>query len=542
MARGFLMGLVWGTVVSGVGVGALSVLTGPGPDAANDAEPPQAVVEDPAPAAEALGADPDVPARVDAAADTVVAEDAPDQPPAAPQPDPNRAEDEAALARAAEADPDAPGRRPPPEAAVDLPVLQTDPLAAPETPVVIGADTTPLAPPDVGAPPDTVLTAPPVRDEAAAGRGIDVTTDGPVLPAGQAAAPGLVDPEAGRDTALAPLQPPAPPLPQGDSALIVEEVAEDPSAEAAPVEEPAPDESDAVAEDDAAPPEEQDAAPEEETGPQIGRPAVSLVEREGAVTTSRLPRIGGGGGDVADADSSTNADADTDAEDEARPLARYAASAEADPAKPRVSIILIDDPTGPLGPEALAPLPFPVTFAVDPQTEGASNRAEAYRVAGFEVLAIGAMPEGAQASDVEVSLSAVLDSVPTAIGVMEAPEGGLQDSRTVTVQTAQALAASGHGLVLMPKGLNTGEQLAAREGVPSVSVFRDFDGEGQDERVIRRFLDQAAFRARQDGAVVMMGRLSADTVSALVLWGLQDRAATVSIVPVSHILLNPSEN
>ena len=89
---------------------------------------------------------------------------------------------------------------------------------------------------------------------------------------------------------------------------------------------------------------------------------------------------------------------------------------------------------------------------------------------------------------------------------------------------------------MLPNGLNTGQALALREGVPSATVFRDFDGEGQDPRVMRRFLDQAAFKARQEGAVVMMGRLRADTVSALLLWGLQDRATSVAMVPISVVL------
>jgi polysaccharide deacetylase 2 family uncharacterized protein YibQ len=54
--------------------------------------------------------------------------------------------------------------------------------------------------------------------------------------------------------------------------------------------------------------------------------------------------------------------------------------------------------------------------------------------------------------------------------------------------------------------------------------------------VIRRFLDQAAFRAGQDGGVIMLGRLRADTISALLLWGLQDRAGKVALAPISAVL------
>ncbi|EPX78130.1 yibQ protein [Salipiger mucosus DSM 16094] len=120
--------------------------------------------------------------------------------------------------------------------------------------------------------------------------------------------------------------------------------------------------------------------------------------------------------------------------------------------------------------------------------------------------------------------------------MLENPGQGLQSSRAVSDQVAGYLADTGHGLLMQPSGLNTAQSLALRAGVPSATVFRDFDGSGQDPRVMRRFLDQAAFKARQEGAVIMLGRLRADTVSALLLWGLQDRAGSVALVPVSTVL------
>jgi hypothetical protein len=81
--------------------------------------------------------------------------------------------------------------------------------------------------------------------------------------------------------------------------------------------------------------------------------------------------------------------------------------------------------------------------------------------------------------------------------------------------------------------------------VPSATIFRDFDGAGQDAAAIRRFLDQGAFKAGQQAGglqeaegdgVIMMGRLRPDTISALLLWGLQDRAQRVALAPVSAVL------
>ncbi|HKK86552.1 MAG TPA: divergent polysaccharide deacetylase family protein, partial [Roseovarius sp.] len=104
-------------------------------------------------------------------------------------------------------------------------------------------------------------------------------------------------------------------------------------------------------------------------------------------------------------------------------------------------------------------------------------------------------------------------------------------------QLAPILLDSGHGVVMHPKGLNTAQKLLSREGVSAASVFRDFDAKGQQATVIRRFLDQAAFKAGQEEVgVIMLGRMRAETVSALLLWGLQDRASRVALAPVSAVL------
>jgi polysaccharide deacetylase 2 family uncharacterized protein YibQ len=72
--------------------------------------------------------------------------------------------------------------------------------------------------------------------------------------------------------------------------------------------------------------------------------------------------------------------------------------------------------------------------------------------------------------------------------------------------------------------------------LPVETIFRDFDANGQDATVIRRFLDQAAFKARQVDQIVMVGRLRPATISALLLWGLQDRASSVALAPISAVL------
>ena len=237
--------------------------------------------------------------------------------------------------------------------------------------------------------------------------------------------------------------------------------------------------------------------------------------------------------------------ADDTANAESPPIVAFAAPFENPDDKPLMAIVLIDSGVdltgGPVGLAALRSFPYPLSFAVDATLSDAAARMAEYRAQGFEVMALMDLPQGATAADAEVALSAALGAVPEAVAVMEGPGTGLQDTRDASDQVTEAVLATGHGLVLQSKGLNTAQKLASRAGVPTGLVFRDFDSANQTPTVIRRFLDQAAFRAGQEGGVIMVGRVRPDTISALLLWGLQDRAERVALAPISAVLTTLTE-
>lgn len=388
-----------------------------------------------------------------------------------------------------------------------------------------GAETDPPADPAVGAAPDAPGGAEPEKAEEIAIAALE-----PVSPTGQGVAPGAPDPDAEPQVSADPGLPPEP-APEATATPDVQaipDVQRDPAAQTVPdaqaILDAQPDAQD--------PPDAQDA---EEPGRLQTRAGSLVGNREPAVQQNRLPSI-------AAPEPETPEPAPEEAETavaglpDSSPLVRNAASAKAPDGVPRMAVVLIDDGAGPLGPEALESFPFPVTFALAPGHPDPQRAAAAYRALGFEVMVVGAVPEGAQPSDVEVALGGALNAVPQAVGVLEDSMGSLQSSRAVAEQATEILRASGHGLIMVPKGLNTAQKLALKEGVPSASLFRDFDAGGESADVIRRIFDQAAFRARQEGAVVMVGRPRADTVSALVLWGLQDRGSEITLVPVSTVL------
>ncbi|WP_353472282.1 divergent polysaccharide deacetylase family protein [Salipiger sp. H15] len=572
MARGFLAGAIWGLVVSGIGAGALSVAMGP--PANLPAAPEPRIATDPV--AEAVNslserATP-VPGAVppegsgEAAVPAVPPGETPEATPseatpsettppettateAAPEETPEASET-AAVSGTPETPPPPPARRPSEEQGVDTaaagPALSAPPLAEGSAP-----DTQPSRRPE--AIPAPLAPDAPGTSEAAR---FAVGGDAPVQPGLPALPPEAPLVEARPALSTDPAQPPQPaedsglasepdpqPGPEAAEAGTEAPVSEDPEmSEETPQPVPAPQEPPAPRVT-ALVPDRPAAAPEAER-PAIGTPATSLIDRapeqdeapEGD-SPAAAPRIGTAPESGLPSISPAPAPPPPAAARGETPLQRFAASYDLAPGAPAMSILLIDDGAGPLGPETVEAFPFPVSFAIAPGHPDPAGAAAAYRARGFEVLAEAALPENATPADAEVALEGALASVPEAIAVLEGADLALQHNRAISEQAAGFLAASGHGLVMMPNGLNTAEALARRAGVPSLTVFRDFDGNGQDPRVMRRFLDQAAFRARQDENVVMLGRLRADTVSALLLWGLQDRASSVELVPVSALLL-----
>ena len=531
MARGFLSGAISGTVL---GLGLVSV-------ASVIAPPPQP---------------PEVTASLPGAAEA---------------PQPPRATESGAEPSAADSDPAAAGQGAvAPGAAPD-----------PDTLAAVDADTTaPTDAPQTGAADGLATPETPAVDAAQA-----PGSDTPVLPNPQALAP--MEPEPADDLSIStePAQPPMPAEAEEDTAFAAngqgesdaavagtEEAAPevsgtnpetpvappaDTTAEAAPLtpatETPAPqpetpaatpaapaEESPVIVTEEATP--DPDAAPSEETTedpeevaaldplrPQIGRPAVSLTERETGVAVNR-PGTG---------ESEAAAPNGIDRED-LPPISRFAQPFINAEGKPLMSIVLIDDGTGPVSGasavSALRSFPSAVSIAVDAMLPDAADRMAIYRTAGLEVLAMVDLPAGSQARDAETTLDLVLSRMPEVVGLLEGTGTGLQTDREAADQVTAILASTGHGLVTQNQGLNTMPKLARKAGVPAAPIFRDFDSKGQTAAVIRRFLDQAAFKAGQEGGVIMLGRLRPDTISALLLWGLQDRAGQVAIAPVSAVL------
>lgn len=313
--------------------------------------------------------------------------------------------------------------------------------------------------------------------------------------------------------------------------------------EATPEPQPAPEAAASVPEatDDAAPAvTEGSAADLVPTAPRKIVPDAQRTENTvDGVTTGRLPAIeapaqDGGVPEVAeDAPTVAPEAAPTDLP----PLRRYAQAFENPEAKPLFAVLLVDNGAPEVPREALAALPFPVTFVLDPLADGAAEAAAIYRKAGQEVVMLATgIPTGATPGDLEQSFAAMTATLQESVALMDTAKASFQDDGKLSAEVVTLLADQGRGLVTFDRGLNTADQVARREGLPAVTIYRSLDDEGEEAPLIRRYLDRAAFKAAQEGQVVVIGTTRADTITALMEWTVEGRAASVALAPISAVM------
>lgn len=577
MARGFLAGIVSGVLVSGLGLATASLLA---EQPAGNAPPAEPQVDAPAgvPGAEMRETLPPV---VPGAEDGVMS----DGPSLAPPPEVEGPSAPSTTAPAADTTPpvepeigNVEGALSMPDtpeevamaAQPDMPVLPNPQAAAPRVPdseADITLSTAPAPEPQetqvlvVEEPEDTPVQAPGAATDADMVRPEAENVD--PAPAEQVAAPDTAPGNAPTDAvAVAPGTAPADaptdgPLDAGDTGRA-----------AAPASDPVPPEeapADTVVADPGTDAGQPDGVAEAEPEPPVETPEPVLVEilpepdarqPEGvaradndlqpADAPARLDVQGTGSTPLTDQapgvtvlrpGDAPDAEAAAEAEAQRRPaLEAFAVSVEAQDARPLMAVVLVDEGRLPGAELAIAELPFPVTVAIDPDRPGAAEAMAAYRAAGVEVAALARVPSGALPSDVDVAFEAAFTTLPETVALVDLGTAGLQATPAVTEQAMALLAESGRGYVSVSAELSMAGRVADRIGVPMASIYRDIDGEGQDADAVRRFIDQAAFRARQSSGVVVIGRVRPDTISALSLWATANRAGQVALVPVSAVL------
>ena len=518
MIRNFVAGVLWGSVVAGLGLAVISQIT-PMPDeiasTGMDAPMAAAVPE----VGGAMPLDPVVSgAEVAEGVDAVTSATAPGAV--------ATAEDTATLDVAAPdvVAPIAPN--PPAPVTAEAPATEpADTAAAAQAPVADSPDaiSSPAETPAAELPQSDLpaAAAPSALAEAPAAPAASAVADGaPAVIASDSMAkanptPGFLPAAPGAEQAPPMAELPPRPVAQADEALL--------NPVMPPVKDPAPA---VIILDPAATPDTKQPGLLADQGAETLAPTKALPATVEGVTTGRLPQIGG-------AEPAVTAPLP----DDAPPIQRFARPFQNDSGKPLFAVILRDTGAADLDRAKLAALPFPVTFVVDPLADTATEAARIYRAAGQEVLMLASgIPLGAQAADLEQTFQAHAAVLPDAVAVIDLASGGFQDNRPLATLVVPLIKAQGRGLITYDMGLNAADQVARREDVPSAAIFRQLDAEDEDVPVIRRYLDRAAFKAAQEGRVVVLGQTRPETIAALMEWTLEGRASSVTLAPATAVM------
>lgn len=413
----------------------------------------------------------------------------------------------------------------PPDRFQPAQVEETDPVVTeqPETEETVAEEPAPEAPEVSDTPPDAISAPNAAAEDDMPAE--ESTDDAPVSDAPTApATPPTPDAKPTVDTD-------APKAAPGASAQAAPENSE--QSDSTDTESPAPDsdEADTSPQEEAAPLPQ--SIPELANTPQIkSDPVAPIGNQTDNVTTNRLPTIEA-------APAAENEDQDQDQSGALSLAIEFNATPFENPeGRPLMSVVLFDQGGDRSLIGDLNNLPFPVSFIVQADASDVSDAIRFYRNAGAEVIIAPTLPDGATPSDAEVifqAQSAVLDQ---AVAVFMGKSSGFQSNSPLAAQISEILVEKGHGLVSEPQGLSTGHKTALKTGVPAGLVFRELDSEGQDGDVMRRFLDNAAFKAGQENGVIMLGHARAETLQALIEWNLGNRAKSVAMAPVSALLLS----
>lgn len=313
------------------------------------------------------------------------------------------------------------------------------------------------------------------------------------------------------------------------AAVMAEDVAREQAAAAEALPEPDPATADPAATDPAAADPAADPATDPAADPAADPSATDPADPAATDPAATEPALDAEGNPVApDAPKPTGA------------LAENSVEWQGKTNLPVLSVILIDqgEETG-IEIARLAELGLPLSIGIRSDSADAAGRAQAYRDAGFEVVAIapqagvGAFRRGQNAADLPVQLEAIFGAVPGAIAVMDPPGGELpKDNQLVRAVLAQ-LKLSGAALLTQAGGFNSVDELAREAEVPSATVVREIDKADSANFALSR----AALQASKTGSAIIMANTDEAMVKAVVEWLLSPSARSVEVAPTSAAIL-----
>ena len=121
--------------------------------------------------------------------------------------------------------------------------------------------------------------------------------------------------------------------------------------------------------------------------------------------------------------------------------------------------------------------------------------------------------------------------LPEAVAVMDLGAAGFQDNRLLAALVVPVIGAQGRGVLTFDRGPERRRSGGAARGCSGGGDLPRSGCRGRGRQKIRRYLDRAAFKAAQEGQVVVVGTTRPETIAAILEWTVEGRASTVALAP-----------
>ena len=193
--------------------------------------------------------------------------------------------------------------------------------------------------------------------------------------------------------------------------------------------------------------------------------------------------------------------------------------------------------------EVINSVSTPITLAVAADNPDAKAIIANYRASGGEVVLLlpsdgeNALRKGGNPTDAPAFLDAALANTEGVIGVMDGPDGDVnQDTRMISAMVTK-LSQTGHAIMTVNGlGLNRTSILAAESGVPATDISRAIYTDNGTIAVVRA-LDKIVLQIGDQRSVTVYTESNPDMLFALKFWLESEKARTVTIAPVSAAIL-----
>ena len=193
--------------------------------------------------------------------------------------------------------------------------------------------------------------------------------------------------------------------------------------------------------------------------------------------------------------------------------------------------------------EVLSGFTTPITLAVASDNPDANDVIASYRATGGEAVLLlpsegeGTLRKGGDPSVVATLLDDTLGNIDGVLGVMDGPDGNVnQDTRMMSAILAK-LSETGHAIMTVNGlGLNRTSILALEAGVPATDITRTVNTDDGTIAVIRA-LDKVVLQLGDQRSVTIFAHATPDMLFALKFWLESQKAQSVTIAPVSASIL-----